>query len=160
MVKGRGSGKGGKGECGKTCSLSLHPFPPTDHPAAAARSKRGAGGDGGGRRKRRAEREDRGWLGGGEQEEKGNSEGRSREVWRRERGCRTPIRSIAAYSPYTFTTSLEFRALRLFFFSHLDILLEQRYPRDYANAYNIEISSGRRPNLIFRFTEHLSPERH
>lgn len=52
----------GKGECGKTCSLSLHPFPPTDHPAAAAaRSKRGE-----------EQEEDRGWKGGGEQEEKGN----------------------------------------------------------------------------------------
>lgn len=65
-----------------------------------------------------------------------------------ERGCRTPIRSIAAYSPYTFTTSLEFRALRFFFFLPSSLLwiisLEQRYPRDYANAYNIEISSDRR----------------
>lgn len=96
--EGRRAGKGGKGECGKTCSLSLHPFPPTDHPAAAARSKRGGRGDGGGG----GGEGRKGRTGGGEQEEKGNSGERSREVWRSERGCRTPIRSIAAYSPYTF----------------------------------------------------------
>lgn len=51
--------------------------------------------------------------------------GLPRGARRRERGCRTPIRSIAAYSPYTFTTSLEFSALCLFFLTSFKILPEK-----------------------------------
>lgn len=129
--KSRGSEKG---ECGKTCSLSLHPFPPTDHPVAAARSKRGGRGGGGRGRTGRT-----GVGQGVVSRRKKGVLGLPRGARRRERGCRTPIRSIAAYSPYTFTTSLEFSALCLFFLTSFKISPEK------------DISVTRRMHTILRF---------
>lgn len=113
-----------------------------------------------GAKSRRAARGGQGVERGVASRRKKGTRGRPRGARRRERGCRTPIRSIAAYSPYTFTTSLEFHGLSLSFSlclsRSLSFLSKFRTKKgmlvDRTNTFDAEILSGHCPNLISRLT--------